>query len=117
MRQIHLLIQAGKPGMRVNSLWKGWECRQGRKSQARRAIATGPSLMGTFRIGVLEKRFCSLTHLLQGAWLINLETLLPLGPLKPVHKGIVVGPMWRANVRLQQEAQQEPTQWGGQIPT
>ncbi len=31
----------------------------------------GPSLMGTFVIVVLEKRFCHLTHLLQRAWLMN----------------------------------------------
>jgi hypothetical protein len=72
MTQIALLISGGKPGIGVHSFWESWEGGQGRTSDTRRDIATGPSLMRTFLVVVLEKCLCDLTHLLQVTWVMNL---------------------------------------------
>jgi hypothetical protein len=85
-------------------LWKSWEGRHGRKSDTRRDLATGPPLRGTFIVGVLEKHLADLTHLLEGAGVINVEALLPVGPLNPLHTGIFVGAMWRTHVRPNPQA-------------
>jgi hypothetical protein len=117
MPQIHLLIERGERGMRVNPRGQGGSDGQGGKRDRRRAIATGASLLGTFVVGVLEKRLRHLPDRLEGARSMDCSARLSLGAVIPFHGAIFRGAMRRADMRRNSQTPQPPPQRRGKIPT
>jgi hypothetical protein len=78
-------------------------------------MATGARLLGSLSIVVLQEGCRHLTCLLSGAWQVHLEALLPQRSLEPLDRGLLVGPMWRADGGLDAQAQQKAHQGRGEV--
>lgn len=102
------MVERRQPAIRIDPFWKGRQSQQGGESGTRRDIATGATLMGTFPVVMLEKRFCDLSHLLQSSGLIPLQALLSIGSMIPFDKRVLVRPMRGTNIRFNPQAEQEP---------
>ena len=99
-----------QPGVRVNERGKRTQAWKRRKCHTRRLVPAGNGLVGSLHIVMDQEGFRDLAYLLKRLRPMDLDTLLVVGAMVALDKGIFVGSMRRTDIGLNAQTEQESHQ-------